>query len=331
MVKQFIAILKNDFKCVIKSNQYLILICSLLVYTLYINCIYINNNVNPYPIIILDSYKSSLISDTHVSYVDNEQQLYQELQNNKEAIAVKTANKKSEIVIIDSGSEKINNLKKLYVTSKLKSTNIKADFEVLGTISFKQHKRIEMTSVVIFFEITAISFLTIAALFFKEKEQGILKISSIMPIKKHYLILSKIIVFLLLDICFVVILCLLNIGYSYFMTVLINVLIQVLLLSPIMVMLGFIFSLLYRNFKQFIFAYTGIIILFTSPVFLFVNTPFKWSAIEYFPTYYLYTNLHKALYNKLNMSLVSYLVYILVLILLFIINTRLIRNEMKRS
>ena len=152
-----------------------------------------------------------------------------------------------------------------------------------------------------------------------------------MPIKKHFLILSKVIVFLLLDICFVVILCLLNIGYSYFMTVLLNVLIQVLLLSPIMAMLGYIFSLVYKNFKQFIFSYTGIIILFTSPVFLFVNTPFKWSGIEYFPTYYLYKNLHKALYNKLNMSLVSYLVYGLVLLILFITNTKLIRKEMKRS
>lgn len=331
MVKQFITIIKNDMNTVIKSKLLLITIGSLLLYSLYINLVYVNTDIKEYPIYVYDEEESRRIFADSITYVKSEEELYERLNSDKEAVGILGDSAESKIILHNSGDSRIDNSKVLYAKSYFNKNNINIPKEILGTINFKQQKRLEMTSVIVFFEITAISFLSVAALFFKEKQMGVLKVYSILPIYRFLLIFSKITVFMIIEIVFITVLSLININFSFLCKIYFHVILQVLILSPLMILLAFIFSLVYKNFKQFIFAFTIIIVIFTSPVFLFVNTPLNWSGIKYFPTYYLYNNMHNAFFNKLIHNPIYYIYCVSVLVILFYMNMKMINREMVKG
>ncbi len=330
MIKQFLAVLRNDFKAVFRSKQYLILLGSLLLYSFYINFIYSQGDIPGYQVYVYDALTQSG-SAAEITQVNSEQGLYDMLNMDREAIGVVKSKSGSKIIYNDTGSPRLNNLKYYYAWQATGRESADYNTQILGSITQSEQKRIEMTSVVVFFEITAISFLSIAALFFKEKQMGIIKVYSILPVKKSMLVLSKIVVFLVLKICFVLLMGLLNLDIAYFQQIVLKVMTQILVLSPLMVLLGFMCSLQYRNFKQFVFAYTVIIVAFTSPVFLFVNTQLNWRGIRYFPTYHLYNNLRQVFFNRATPSAGYYLVCGATLIILYLINLKMINREMKRS
>ncbi|MCM1989366.1 ABC transporter permease [Oceanirhabdus seepicola] len=331
MGKQLLAIIKNDLKIIFKSKMIFVMIGSLIVYSFYIGFIYSKVDIEPYSIYVYDENSVDVFTQNNIFSVASEDELYKKLDSDKEGIGILDIGSESKIILKDSGDAKVNNMKKLYANNLLEGNNTDVNVEVLKQENLEIKRRLEMTSVVVFFEITAISFLSIAAIFFKEKEMGVLNVYSIMPIHKILLILSKILVFTSIEIIFATILSIINIDYGVFSKVFGDVIIQILLLAPIMVTLGYIFSLIYKNFKQFIFAYIIIVILFTSPVFLFVSSPINWSGIKFFPTYYLFNNLYNAFFNNLIFNPYYYICWGIILGMLFVINVKLINREMIRE
>lgn len=332
MFKQFSALIKKDIRFIMQSKFYLIMIGSLVVYSLYINFVYVKIDTDNYPVYVYSKTSEQLeLNSDKIKNIDDEQEFYKLLDSNKESIGIIAEPEDFKIIFFASGSKKIDNVKRLYAHSLIQNNNSNVITQIIGDENFELKKRIEMVSVIVFFEITTISFLGIAALFFKEKELGVLKVYGVLPASKLLFIFTKLLVFSLMEMLFVIMINLINLGFGYSFQVCFKLALQVVILSPLMVLLGFFFSLIYKNFKQFVFAYTVIIIAMTSPVFLFVNTSLEWSGIKYFPTYYLYNSLNKAYFNNLIPNIGYYFICCLSLGLLYWVDLKLFNRELERG
>lgn len=329
---QFSSLLKKDLRLVVQSKFYLIIIGSLLVYSLYINFVYVKTDIDNYPVYVYNRTEDQLgLNADNIKHVHDDEEFYQLLESDKESIGILVDSPGIKIIISESGSKKTDNLKQLYAQDIIQNDRSEISPEIIGLENFKLKKRIEMVSVIVFFEITTISFLGIAALFFQEKKLGVLKVYGVLPASKLLFIFSKVLIFFLLEIFFVTFINWINLEFFYSWQVSLNLVLQVAILSPMMVLLGFFFSLIYKNFKQFVYAYTVIIIAMTSPVFLFVNTQFEWSGIKYFPTYHLYSNLSQAYFNNLSPQISYYLFCIFSLSLLCWVDYKLFNRELVRG
>ncbi len=338
MLKQFAVLLKKDIKLIIRHKFLLVMLASLVIYSLYINFIYVSEGTKPIETniyVLYEEQEQNLTSENgYITTVEDEEALINALEMDSDGIGIridKSGNPDS--VILYHVSEKSDNLKALYGLNRVidgyDGLEVPISYLQKGDLELKQ--RATMASVIIFFEIAAISFLGVAALFFKEKSMGVIKLYGILPASKVLYISSKVLLFLVLEIIFAVLMCLLNVGVEYSLQILPQVVLQVILLSPIMVLLGFLFALVYNNLKQFIFAYTLIIVMVTSPVFLFVTTSLEWDGIYALPTYYAYSSLYNAMLGNPNPILLYSLACIVTILGLTITNYNLMKREIERG
>ena len=149
----------------------------------------------------------------------------------------------------------------------------------------------------LFFELAAVGFLGIAAVLFKEKGMGVIRVHAILPVRKDLFLLSKLAVFLLSDLAFAVLLTLLNVGLNDGAAVLPAVLLQTAILSLMMALVGLLCALLLKDFRQFTLAYLVIAIFAATPVFLSANTSIKLDWIGYHPFYHVYMGLKNAYFG----------------------------------
>ncbi len=305
-----ILLIIKDIKLLFEGKLHIVLVISIIVYTLYINLFYVNTDIESFEVYIPNK----------IEVEDIEEDIIVKLTENSDAIGLYNINGQYYSIITENTSLKNYNLKKLYINDYIKQMDFNdSRIDVLGSKTFKETKVLEMLSVIVFFEITTVTFLSIAALFFKEKNLGVLKVHGILPIKNKYILLSKMIVFIGFELIFVMIIGIMNLGFRQSFTSLPKISIEVILLSSIMVLLAFIFVVLFKDFKDFVFAYLILIIGMTSPVFLIVNTPFKWSGIKYFFTYYLYISIRNVYLQEYSTSMTFYVIFLITIFLLFII------------
>ena len=158
----------------------------------------------------------------------------------------------------------------------------------------------------------------IAAVLFKEKGIGVIRVHAILPVQKGLFLLSKLVVFLLSDLVFAVLLTLLNVGLADGAAVLPAVLLQTAILSLIMALVGLLCTLLLKDFRQFTLAYLVIAIFAATPVFLSANTSVKFDWIDYHPFYHIYMGLKNAYFGT-NISSVYYVGAVGMIVLLFLV------------
>ncbi len=154
-----------------------------------------------------------------------------------------------------------------------------------------------LTCELLFFELAAVGFLGIAAVLFKEKGMGVIRVHAILPLQRDLFLLSKLAVFLLSDLVFAVLLTLLNMGLADGVAVLPAVLLQTAVLSLIMALVGLLCALLLKDFRQFTLAYLVIAVFAATPVFLSANTSVKLDWIHYHPFYHVYMGLKNAYFG----------------------------------
>ncbi len=176
-----------------------------------------------------------------------------------------------------------NNLSAIFEASALNSGEV----YIIGEYTQKGRRLREMASEVLFFEIIAVGFLGIVALFFKEKEMGVFHVLGVLPAPIWKELLIKLGVFWLCDMLFTVLLIIINFSFSEAIT-LWRILFPITLLSLSMTILGLIASLICKSFKQFGVIYTVLIILLSTPIFLVANTSLEIPGIKYNYLYLIY-------------------------------------------
>ena len=316
MGKGFCALFKKDCRMLSSGKFFLMAFGFLALYTAYVNLGYIRfMQMEPYNVYLYDPAETQASKSSLVQTVPSMEAMDTALLADANGVGL-DASAGDVRVVLYKGAEHIDHHRADYALSLLQPSDSHTP-EVLGTNTPEQKARKEITCELLFFELAAVGFLGIAAVLFKEKGMGVIRVHAILPLRKDLFLLSKLAVFLFSDLVFAVLLTLLNTGLIDGAAVLPAVLLQTAILSLMMALVGLLCALLLKDFRQFTLAYLVIAIFAATPVFLSANTSVKFDWIHYHPFYHVYMGLKNA-YFEMAISPVYYAGAVGMLVLLFL-------------
>ena len=296
MGKSFCSLFKKDCRMLASGKFFQMAIGFLALYTAYVNLGYIRfMQMEPYNVYLYDPAGTQASRSSLVQTVPSMEAMDAALSSDANGVGL-DASAGDVRVVIYKGAEQIDRHRADYALSLLEPSESLPP-EVLGTNTPEQKARKEITCELLFFELAAVGFLGIAAVLFREKGMGVIRVHAICPLQKDLFLLSKLAVFLLSDLVFAVLLTLLNTGIADGAAVLPAVLIQTAILSLMMALVGLFCALLLKDFRQFTLAYLIIAIFAATPVFLSANTSVKLDWIHYHPFYHVYMGLKNAYFG----------------------------------
>ena len=296
MGKGFCALFKKDCRMLVSGKFFLMAIGFLALYTAYVNLGYIRFMQMPlYNVYLYDPTGIQTEKSPLVQIVSSMEAMDAVLLSDANGVGLDASAGEVRVVLY-KGAEHVDRHRADYALSLLRPSDSHAP-AVLGKNTPELKARKEITCELLFFELAAVGFLGIAAVLFKEKGMGVIRVHAILPVRKDLFLLSKLAVFLLSDLAFAVLLTLLNVGLNDGAAVLPAVLLQTAILSLMMALVGLLCALLLKDFRQFTLAYLVIAIFAATPVFLSANTSIKLDWIGYHPFYHVYMGLKNAYFG----------------------------------
>ena len=316
MGKGFCALFKKDWRMLVSGKFFLMAIGFLVLYTAYVNLGYIRfMQMPPYNVYLYDPTGTQTEKSPLVQTVSSMEDMDAALLADANGVGLDASTGEVQVVLY-KGAEYVDRHRADYALSLLRPSTSSAP-ETIGSNTPEQKARKEITCELLFFELAAVGFLGIAAVLFKEKGMGVIRVHAILPLRKSLFLLSKLAVFLLSDLVFAVLLTLLNVGFADGAAVLPAVLLQTAILSLMMALVGLLCALLLKDFRQFTLAYLVIAIFAATPVFLSANTSVKFDWIGYHPFYHIYMGLKNAYFGTA-VSPIYYAGAVGVIVLLFL-------------
>lgn len=301
----------------------------LVLYTVYVNMGYIRfMQMPPYNVYLYDPEGTQIKKSSLVQIVPFMEVMNNALLTDANGVGL-DASTKDVRVILYMGAEHIDRHRTDYALSLLHPSDSYTP-TVIGTNTPEQKARKEITCELLFFELTAVGFLGIAAVLFKEKSMGVIRVHAILPLQRSLFLLSKLMVFVLSDLIFAVLLTLLNVGFSDGAAVLPAVLLQTAILSLMMTLVGLLCALLLKDFRQFTLAYLVMAIFAATPVFLSANTSVKFDRIGYHPFYQIYMKLKNAYFGE-TIPLFYYVGSAVAILSLFLIGQFAFHREIEKE
>lgn len=329
MWKGFCALFKKDCRMLASGKFFLIAIGFLALYTAYVNLGYVRlMRMSPYNVYLYDPSETQRSVSSLVQKVSTMEALDAALLADANGVGLDASTEDVQVVLY-TGAEHIDRHRADYALSLLLPSDSRPP-TVTGTNTPEQKARKEITCELLFFELSAVGFLGIAAVLFKEKSMGVIRVHAILPLRKNLFLLSKLAVFLLSDLGFAVLLTLLNMGLADGAAVLPAVLLQTAILSLVMALVGLLCALLLKDFRQFTLAYLLIAIFAATPVFLSANTSIKFDWINYHPFYHVYMGLKNAYFGPA-VSPIYYIVTACTIALLLLVVQFAFRREMGKE
>ena len=317
MGKGFCALFKKDCRMLASGKFFLMAIGFLALYTAYVNLGYIRfMQMPPYNVYLYDPAGTQTEKSPLVQIVSSMEDMDAALLSDANGVGLDASAGEVRVVLY-KGAEHVDRHRADYALSLLRPSDSHAP-AVLGKNTPELKARKEITCELLFFELAAVGFLGIAAVLFKEKGMGVIRVHAILPVRKDLFLLSKLAVFLLSDLAFAVLLTLLNVGLNDGAAVLPAVLLQTAILSLMMALVGLLCALLLKDFRQFTLAYLVIAIFAATPVFLSANTSVKFDWIGYHPFYHVYMGLKNACFGA-DISLAYYVGAVGIIVLLFLV------------
>lgn len=296
MGKGFFALFKKDCRMLVSGKFFLMAIGFLVLYTAYVNLGYIRfMQMPPYNVYLYDPAGTQTEKSPLVQTVFSMEDMDAVLLSDANGVGLDASAGEVRVVLY-KGAEHVDRHRADSALALLRPSSSTAP-EVLGINTPEQKARKEITCELLFFELAAVGFLGIAAVLFKEKGMGVIRVHAILPVRKDLFLLSKLAVFLLSDLACAVLLTLLNMGLADGAAVLPAVLLQTVILSLIMALVGLLCALLLKDFRQFTLAYLVIAIFAATPVFLSANTSIKFDWIGWHPFYHGYMGLKNAYFG----------------------------------
>lgn len=316
----FCSLFKKDCQMMLAGKFFLIAFGSLVLYTLFINFGYLHfANDELYKVYLYDPQGTQKEASELIAPVASMEELQAALLDDTNGVGIDASSGKPEILLY-SGSEKADRHRADYALSLLHPGDPYAA-QTVGTNTREQKQRKEMSCELLFIEMTAVGFLGVAAVLFKEKQMGVIRVHAVLPFQKGLFLISKLSAFLLSDLIFAALLTVCNVGFSD-MEVLPAVLVQTAILSLVMTLIGFGCAMLLHDFRQFSLAYLIIVVFAATPVFLSANTSIKMEWIGWHPFYHVYMGLKNAFFVTPAASPFYYICFTCGIVILF----RLVRS-----
>ncbi len=325
----FSHLLKKDFKLMLSSKFFLLALGSLILYSCYINFVYVNLDQDIFPVYLYDPLDRQAIHSEYIIRVNSHEALEAACADGY-SVGFDFSTEQPGLLMISSGLSTLDNYRMSWGNAVLQG-NMNGQAESIGTNNKNLKSRREISTEFLFFELSAVGFLGIASMLFKEKQMGVIRVHGILPVCRSMFILSKLLLILLADIVFASLLTLVNIGMPYAIEVLPAVLIQSGLLSLIMALIGFLCAIRLPDFKQFSLFYLVIAVFVTTPVFLAGQTGISWNWIIYHPMYHLFTAMKAAYFSKPAVGTSYYIVCLIVIALLFLLSYQTLSREMTKE
>lgn len=330
MGKSLCSLLKKDCRMMLYGKFFFIWLGFLVLYTLYINLGYLKfMNAQLYQVYLYDPAGTQKTVSTLVQQAASREALDAALRQDTSGVGIDASTGQPELVFYAS-TYSADRHRADYALSLLQPSG-HFRTEVIGANTPEQKARKEIACELLFFEITAVGFLGSAAVLFKEKAMGVIRVHAILPLRNHLFILSKAAVFLLSDLIFALLFTLVNIHPAEATAILPAVLLQTALLSLIMALIGLGCTLLLKDFRQFTLVYLLIAIFVATPVFLSANTALKLEWITYHPFYHLYMGLKNAYFGTPTSSPLYYLGCLTAIVVILTGVERLFRREMGKE
>ncbi|MDE6253651.1 MAG: ABC transporter permease [Lachnospiraceae bacterium] len=333
MWKSLYSLLKKDCRMMASGKFFFVALGSLLLYTLFINFGYVkfmDANANICNVYLYDPEETLGQVSPLVYPVDSLEELNEALaMDTGSGVGINMIDGKPDVILY-KGAKKADCYRVDYALSLLHSVG-KYTPETVGSNTPEMKQRREITCELLFIEIVAVGFLGTAAVLFKEKQMGVIRVHAIMPLSKNLFIFSKIFLFLLTDLIFATLMALFNIGFAGAGSILSAVLVQTAILSLIMALAGFGCTMLFKDFKQFSLAYLVIVIFAAIPVFLSANPSIKMAWIDYHPFYHVYMELKNAFFGMPVTNTAYYICAVCAIILLWGIVGAAFHKEMGKE
>ncbi len=329
MWREFFSLLKKDFKLMLSSKFFLLMLGSLILYSCYINFFYVGLDQNIYPVYLYDPLSVHSMASSELIKVDNLEKLQAE-SGDGYAVGIDASSGIPKISMVSSGISSTDQYRATYALSLLSSSN-HSTAEVIGIDNKEMKSRREITCEFLFFELAAVGFLGLASMLFKEKQMGIIRVHGVLPVSKTAFILSKLTLFLLFDLVFSILLTVINLGVLAGLAVLPYVLLQTGILSLNMALVGFFCAILLPDFKQFSLLYLVLAVFITTPVFLAGQTGIAWGWINYHPMYHLFMAMKNAYRGIPSANGIYYVICGLAIVLLFLLVRRTLIREMAKE
>ncbi len=289
-------IFKKDIRMLVSGRFFHMSLGFLVLYTLYVNFGYVKfMNARLYNVYLYDPDKTQTTVSASVQRVSSKETLDAILLDDTNGVGIDAGTGTPRLIFYET-TENADRHRADYALSLLQPSG-HYSAKIIGTNTPEQKARKEITCELLFFEIAAVGFLGIAAVLFKEKNMGVIRVHAILPLRKNLFILSKLAIFLLSDLVFAILLTALNVGMRDTASILPAVLFQTTLLSLIMALTGLICALLLKDFRQFTLAYLLIAVFVATPVFLSANTAIKPDWIRFHPFYHIYMGLKNAYFG----------------------------------
>ena len=325
----FFDLLKKDLKMMLSGKFFLLAVMSLILYSCYINFIYVNLEQENFRVYLYDPQNISAQTSEYLTTVNSRLEL-ENICKDRASVGVDLSEKTPEIYMLSSGLDTMDNYRALWAEAVL-SGETKEQAEIIGMYNKEQKSRREITAEFLFFEISAVGFLGLASVLFKEKSMGVIRVHGVLPVSKAAFILSKLLLLLVSDLAFTTLLTFINVGVTEGISILPSVLVQAGILSLIMSPIGFFCAVWLPDFKQFSLFYLILAVFITTPVFLVGQTGVKWKWIVFHPMYHLFSAIKSAYFGSPVTSLIYYFICFAVIVMLFFAAYKTLSREMKKE
>lgn len=329
MWRGFLSLLKKDMKLMLSGKILLLALASLLLYSCYINFIYVGLDQDIYPVYLYDPLHTQEEVSSEIIRVESAEELKLK-SGDGYAVGIDASGGTPEIIMVSSNIKSTDRYRAAYAFSLLSPAQ-PGEAERIGKDSRVMKSRREITCEFLFFELAAVGFLGLASMLFKEKQMGVIRVHGVMPVSITAFIVSKLILFLLSDLAFSALLTVINLGVPEGLSVLPRVCVQAGILSLLMALTGFFCAVRLPDFRQFSLLYLVLAVFITTPVFLAGQTGITWKWMTYHPMYHLFMAMKNAYWGAPSANGMYYAICGLAIIVLFLIVRRAFIREMAKE
>ena len=329
MWRGFSHLLKKDFRLMVSSKFFLLALLSLFLYSCYINFVFVNLDQEMYPVYLYDPQDKLPVNREYVTKLDSREALEAACKD-QYSVGIDFSRDAPEVYLLSCGRETIDHYRMTWGEAILHG-NADGHADRIGPYNKEMKNRREITAEFLFFELSAVGFLGLASMLFKEKQMGVIRVHGILPVCRPVFILSKLLLLLLSDLVFAILLTVINLGAAGAVQVLPDVLLQAGILSLIMALVGFLCAVKLPDFKQFSLFYLILAVFVTTPVFLAGQTGMKWNWIVYHPMYHLFEAMKGAFFLTPMTKAPYYLACAGTIILLFLLSYQTLNREMAKE
>lgn len=300
----FAALLYKDLRLMLSGHFFLLAFGSLVLYTCYIQFVYVKTDQRIFPVYLYAPEGAAEGMDPEILPVSGFEEMKEKCREGY-AVGISLEGEEASLWMEGSGSSSLDRLRASYALSLLagedgsKAQAVGSDgskARAVGTDGRELKLRREIVCEFLFFELTAVGFLGIASLLFKEKKMGVMKLYAVMPSGRMSFLLSKLLLCLGADLVFAAVFTCLNLGEACG-EVFLPVLLQAGILSGMMALIGFLCAVWLADFKQFSLFYLFLAVFICTPVFLAGQTEVEWAWMEYHPIYHLFLGMKNAYFQ----------------------------------